>query len=474
MHAIGGKRPVEEDPTQTTLAPVDGEPSSSGEDHPEYQGFTKREIHRNMIFCVMMDAIFMMGWADTQMALQPLLVYLGASNTTIGVITGLNWAGFFGIFLSPFITRRFPYKKRYFFGVNMPYLAPLALAGVGVLLGHGLGWSHSTMITFLICVFVAHHLFGGFVSLPHTEYIAACIPMAFRARLTGLSFGVGSGLGLISAAIGRYILTHVAKPQAYGYLLLMTWIIIQSGYLLALFAKEKRTPVEKSPHAWSRSMLKAFWDDKPFVNFVILTSIATICMGSNVVGFFNVYGLKVVKMPDNTVPIMVSITLFVRFFCAAPLGWLTDWIGAKRLMPLWSLAGGLAFLPAILMPIAGFSIKTQIAIFGLALPHVIHVPASLGVYVSIGLGIFYLAGFNSAASVLGYGLPKPENRGGHFTLQIVFGVACLSAAAMLTGKLADMFSYRTVFLAILVIGIIMYPVSLYMMRIMPDKASDYS
>ncbi len=434
--------------TTLTLAKV-AEPSSE-EEAPENQGFTKRQIMRNMVFCVMMDAIFMMGWADTQMALQPLLVYLGASNTTIGIITGLNWAGFLGIVTSPWITRRFHYKKRYFFGVNIPYLAPLALAGVGVLLGHSLGWSNSTMISFLLVAFVAHHLFGGFVSLPHTEYIAACIPMAYRARLTGLSFGVGSVLGLISAAIGRHILTHVSKPQAYGYLLLLTWVIIQSGYLLALFAKEKRTPVEKSPPAWSLAMLKAFWNDKRFINYVVLTSIATICMGSNTINFFNVYGLKVVKMPDVTVPIMVSITLLVRVFCAAPLGWLTDWIGPKRLLPLWSLVGSAAFLPAILMP------------------------TPTGVYVSIGLGIFYLAGFNAASSVLGYGLPKPEHRGGHFTLQIIFGVAALSAAAMLTGKLADMFSYRTVFIGIFVIGVIMYPVSLYMMRIMPDKASEYS
>lgn len=101
----------------------------------------------------------------------------------------------------------------------------------------------------------------GFVTLPHQEYVAACVPMKYRGRLAGYGWSIGSGLAIISNTLAGWILLRLAKPEAYGYLYVMTWLFCQMGFVLALFGKERPTPVEKSPKPWSKAMIKAaiFW-----------------------------------------------------------------------------------------------------------------------------------------------------------------------------------------------------------------------
>lgn len=364
-----------------------------------FSSYTKRDIVRNMSCCIMMDAIFMTGWADMTIAITPLMVFLNASNFQIGIVNGLNWVALLGNIISPFISRRFEYKKKYFFSVNIPYLLPIAIGGLGVLLWHHFGWTKPMLLGFVLGAFVIHWFFAGFVTLPHTEYIAACIPSNLRATLSGMSFSVGSGLGLITTAIGYMVLKHVDKPAAYGYLFLMTWVVIQSGYLIALFAKETRTPVEKSPAPWSRRMFKAFWDDKRYVNFVVIQFLLTTFLSLGTFSFINVYGLKVLHMRVETMAFMGGAMLIARIVFSTPAGMLTDKVGAKRLFPICALLGGVVLLPCILL----------------------HSP--VGVYMSIALSVLYFAGVNASSAMLNFGLPKPENRSGHFTLQNITFIA---------------------------------------------------
>ena len=204
-------------------------------------------LWRNFICCVLMDAGWVMGWTCVAVGLQPLLKYLGASPKIIGYALGTTFASLPGIILTPFITRRFPYKKWYFFVANIPYLLPLGIIGLMVILAPGLGISSGSLITLVLVLMLAHWFFGGFLALPHQEFVVACVPSTHRARYVGLLVAMGAVLGVAMTYVGEYVLKYVSKPLSYGYLFLIGWAIMQGGYILVVPTRETRTPVEKSP-----------------------------------------------------------------------------------------------------------------------------------------------------------------------------------------------------------------------------------
>jgi hypothetical protein len=62
-------------------------------------------IKRNMLSLVLLETTFWTGSADINLALQPLLVYMGASNTMIGAVNGAVWIGLIGVLNAASITR---------------------------------------------------------------------------------------------------------------------------------------------------------------------------------------------------------------------------------------------------------------------------------------------------------------------------------------------------------------------------------
>ena len=408
-------------------------------------------IRRNMFCCVLMDSGWGMGWTGVMIALTPLLVFLGASNTTIGMVTGASLAAIPGQLITPFITRRFPYKKWYFLIINTPYLFPIAVVGVVVIFSGNLGTSNSSLLFLVASLMLFHWFFGGFLALPHMEFIVACIPPTHRGRFTGLINAVGSGFGLAATPLAGIVLATMAEPYSYGYVFLFGWVFMQGFYVAAIFAKETRTPVEKSPKPWSKAMIKAFWDDKNYVKYACLAILRTLFLGTNIWIFLNVYGFKEVGMPrETTSAIMVGIMLVVRIGFATPLGLFADKVGPKRLLPLWMLVAAVAPLPAVLLR------------------------SAIGVYSSIALAYFFKVGADTSSVILYYGLPKPENRAGHFTITMLFGEVMLGLGPILLGIMGDIFSLRTMFMVISIIAVMMFFLARYVVRNLPDSTKDLS
>jgi hypothetical protein len=224
----------------------------------------------NLAFLILLNASYWSGWAELQLALQPLLVYLKANNLMIGIITGAPFMGLIGIVMSPWITRHFKYKKKYLFSTNIPYLGMLALiAGAAILMNY-LHISHQRLLYTIFFLVMAHWFFAGFVALPCQEFISACLPSSYMGRLIGYSFSIGGSAAIVTAAIGGWILLKVSPPASFGYVILIAWVIMQGGYVSALFAKEIPTPIENSPKPWSKAMLVAAWNDRPFMRFLLL------------------------------------------------------------------------------------------------------------------------------------------------------------------------------------------------------------
>ncbi len=451
---------------------VTQEQAASAVDDSAGQPFTKPEIRRNMLSLVLLETTFWTGSADISLALTPLLVYLGASDTMIGWVNGAPFIGLIGVVLSPWITKRFPFKKWYLFTGNVPYLTAIAAIGILAVYSRQIGLDtmvHMTdgfgglltrlmnltngvpaLVWWVFALYLTHWFFGGFVTLPCTEYIAACIPMSHRGRLTGYAYSAAGATAIGAALLGRWILQTQPKPASFGYVLLLGWFICQAGYTCALIAKEHRTPVEKSPPPYSREMFTALLKDKAYVKLLVLYFLYTSCFYLTTFNFINIYGFKQLHMALWTAGTMMIVSLVCKLFTSAPLGLLIDRLTPKRTLP-WIFLSGAAAWSAPLF-----------------------VPGPMGVYVGVALGTICVTGTISAQTALICGLPSPEHRAGHFTIQIVLMYLALWIGPVGIGMMCDHLGYRNVFIIMTCAALAFIPLARYMLRDLPDDIKSYS
>jgi len=438
------------DPAQ---ASAESDPPVAEEPAPiaESEEMPVKTIRRNTCCIILMDCMFVVGWqGGIKLALLPLLAYLDASNTQVGLITGASLAVLPGIFLTPFITRLFPYKKWYFFLTNLFYILPLGLIGAMVLLSGKLNLTSAVMLSIMLILMLMHWFFGGFISIPRREFITSCVPGTHRGRLTGFTATAAGGLSIGSAAVGGLILHHIGEPRSFAYLFLLGWLVIQSGYFSVFFAKEKRTPVELSPKPWSKAMLQAFWQDKNYLKFTIVQIILTLFMGTNVMQFINYYGFHELKMAAATAAVMTIIDQAIRFGGSIPGGILADKLNPRRIIFFCMLLGSFSMWPVILMQ------------------------SAMGIYLTLALIAISGVAAGPVWAVLGYGLPKPEHRAGHFSISAILGMIAGALGGMIAGVLGDLFSLRAVFVGMSVVSFIMVFFTQYMMKTFPDSTKDLS
>lgn len=416
----------------------------------EHEVLKPEDVQHNMKVIIALDAIFTTGVADLTMAATPLWVYLGASSTRIGFINSLAITALFGVFLSPFISVRFKYKKWYLFIAHLPYIGTWGVMGAVLLLSHRLGFSNAWILGALTALVGANAFFGGFVGLPHQEYTAACIPMSHRGRFSAYSQGIGSVSSIASTAAGYWILDVVVKPLAWGFLYLMAWFFCQAGYVMALFGRERPTPIENAPTPWSREMLRAFWRDKSFVKLLIVYSAFQIFLWPLVNIYIGNYGYKELGMAPKLAAVLMMITNIARIAFAGPIGHLTDKLHPKRILPYWPLAITLAIVPILLLR------------------------NTLGVYIGTALGAVFMIGQASAFLALVYGLPKPENRSGHYTIGMIQGYICGSIGPLIVGMLCDVLSFQVTFLLIACGSVALAPITKYLLNDISADAKDYA
>jgi len=421
------------------------------EAHDVNCGWSESDVTHNMAVCVMLDAIFNMGWTDLMMAMTPLLAFLNAPNKVVGLVTGgVQCVGLFGLFVSPFISRCFRRKKYYLLVTHLPYLGVLALIGLSVVFSERLGLTQASLLRTIVVLTAGFWFFAGFVALPHQEYVAACIPMSHRGRYSGFSFSIGGIASIVSSVVGGVVLATVSKPAAFGFLYLMTWFITQSGYLLALLGRECPVPSENVPRAWSGQMVGAALKDKAFMRVMAFMVISTVFISPIFITFVSAYGFKELRMAAALSAIIALIGQVVRIVSCAGIGVLTDRISPKRILPYWMFVAFLALLP------------------------VAFIRNAMGVYISTAIAALYLAGTTAACNALIYGIPRPENRSGHYTIQLILQYLATSAGMIVMGWLCDMLAYGTVFTAFAVVSLLMVPVTKRLLSILSDDIKSYA
>lgn len=406
-----------------------------------------RDVRRNFACLVWMGSVFSMGWAEVSVVQQPLLVHYGATNMQIGLVQGVLIATLPGMFLSPWITRRFRHKKIYVFVTDSLYLLPYGLVGAAVWAG-GLG-GNATMVAFIVWLMLAGQIAAGFGGLPNQEFFTACIPMRLRGRLAGVSAGLGGLLGLGTTGIATWMLAALPKPQAYGALLVLAWLLCQLADAAVLLAKEPPTPVEASPPPWGREMWRAFFADRKFLRVTLVVSLISPLLGQLAV-FSSVFAFRELGFKAQMAGWLGMTVAGARLALSPAAGWLTDGWGARPALLMWTLLAG-----------GGFLLLAA-------------VPASASVFAAAGIAAVAGSGFSGAMNALTSGIPLPQHRAGHFTLLGFCMIATNSAGPLLAGWLFDSVSYRAGFGLLGAATLAVLALSAWLLRDLSLRPEDYS
>ncbi len=394
-----------------------------------------------------MGSVFAMGWSEVVVVLQPMLVHYGATNIQIGIVQGVLIATLPGMFLSPWITRRFRYKRIYLFVTDSLYLLPVGIVGAVVWAG-GIG-GHAAMVAFIVWMMLIGQIAAGFGGLPNQEFFTACIPMRLRGRLAGVSAGLGGLLGLGAAGFAAWLLAVMPKPQAYGALLVLAWALCQLADAAILLAREPPTPVEASPRPWGRAMWRAFLADGKFLRVTLVVCLISPLLGQLAV-FSSVFAFRELGFKAQMAAWLGMTAAGARLALSPAAGWLTDAWGARPALLLWTLlaACGFVLLAAL--------------------------PATASVFAAVGIAAVAGSGFSGAMNALTSGIPQPQHRAGHFTLLGLCMIAFNSAGPLLAGWLFDTLSYRAGFAVLAAATTAVLAVSAWLLRDLSPRAEDYS
>jgi len=405
-----------------------------------------REVRRNFACLVWMGSVFAMGWAEVMVVLQPMLVAFGASNTQIGIVQGTLAATLPGMFLAPWVTRKFRRKKALVFAMDCLYLLPIGIIGVAVWTGAVIGGAAA--VGFVVVLMAAGQLAAGFGGLPNQEFFTACIPMRLRGRLAGVSAGLGGLLGMAGAGMAAWILAVLPAPDGYGALLVLAWAICMAADSAVLLAAEPETPVERSPVPYSPAMWRALWDDRPFLRVAALCCVLSPLMGQLPV-FAGVFAFRELAFKPEMAAWIAMSASASRMVLSPLAGWITDRWGARRALIFWPAASGAGFAALALLP----GTATVLGVSGLA--------------------AVAWSGFSGAMNALTCGIPKPEHRAGHFTV-LAFGmIAANSVFPLLVGGMFDRVPYRSGFTILAVALLAACAAGLVLVRGLSLRAADY-
>lgn len=415
-------------------------------DRLSHPALSPSEVRRNFFCLVWMGSVFAMGWAEVVVVLQPLLVHYGASNTQIGIVQGVLIATLPGMFLSPWITRRFRHKKVYLFVTDSLYLLPVGVIGAAIWAG-GVG-DDMAMVAFIVWLMLAGQIAAGFGGLPNQEFFTACIPMRLRGRLAGVSAGLGGLLGLGAAGFAAWLLGVMPQPRAYGVLLVLAWLLCQLADAAVLLAKEPPTPVEASPPPWGRAMWRAFLSDRKFLRVTLAVSLISPLLCQLAV-FSSVYAFRELGFKAQMAAWLGMTAAGARLALSPAAGWLTDAWGARPALLLWAVLAGCGCL--------------LLAV----------IPSTASVFVAVGIAAVAGSGFSGAMNALTSGIPLPEHRAGHFTLLGFCMIAANSIGPMLTGWIFDLLSYRAGFALLAAATLAVVAFSAWLLRDLSHRATDY-
>jgi len=323
-----------------------------GSEPDNLEGFSRRDVRRNMNLLVTFNVIFAGNIVLIMIPINPLLVVLKATNTQIGWVNGAMWAAILAQILCPYVSRWFSVKRWFLLGQSPIMNLPQILTALIVMYPLAFHMANSDVLLFFIIAWTVNWFTSGFFFMPFQELIMNSLPRSVIGRFNGLSNSLGTVLGIAATLCVIAYLRFHSDTFHIALVLLVGTVLFWAQIALVPFLKEKPANTTETPVPWSREMLRAAWENKPFIrllgiNAFMACTVGVACMGSPVSGiggFVGIYAMKGLHMSAAQAVSLGLLTQVVAVICAGPVGFILDKYGAKRLVSTIALTGLLSNL----------------------------------------------------------------------------------------------------------------------------------
>ncbi len=199
------------------------------------------------------------------------------------------------------------------------------------------------LVLFLIS-YAWHHLGAGLVATSWQDLIARCFPVHRRGRFMGISFFIGTGAGILGAALSTHILSNFSFSTNFVYIFTIAAIAITVSWFFIAMTREPAQPVT-APRQGSRQfwagLLSILRKDHNFRRFLIAR--LTLAVGYMGVGFVTVAAMQRWEIPDSTAGFYTAALLLGQTVGNLAFGLLADRYGHKLSLELSALSACLAF-----------------------------------------------------------------------------------------------------------------------------------
>lgn len=210
----------------------------------------------------------------------------------------------------------------------------------------------------LVLFFVAYAwrgLGGGAVAPAWQDLIARCFPVARRGRFMGTANFLGTGAGVLGAALSTWLLRNLDFAHNF----ICIFAIAAAGTTLSWFflslTREPSQPLRPS-RATGRQFLEGLprivRQDGNFRHFLIARCL--VALASLGTGFVTVAAIQRWQVPDSTVGLYTAVNLAGQTAGYLAFGFLADRLGHKLPLELGTLALASAMALAWLAPAPGW------------------------------------------------------------------------------------------------------------------------
>lgn len=390
----------------------------------------KRHAKRNFWLNILDGGAFYLGLSMvSRYTVLPLFVErLSPDRWIQGLIPTINYTGWFlpGLFIVPLVaaqSRRKPMLLAATVFERLPFLA------LGLILLFWPDLPAAGLLSIFFFAYFIHAFAAGFASIPWQDFIARIIPGKRWGIFFGLQSGLGGALGAASAAITAWVLTAYPFPQSIGILSLLCFgaMVVSFGFLAATVEPPMPPQPAQPLTSFLRGVRPLLRRDPAFRNYLISRAgIALALIGHN---FITAAGLERFNFSDGDVGRFTAALLAATAVSDPLLGWLADRWGHKQVLELATGVGLLAILLALLAP------------------------APIWFYVIFVLVGFAQAGYMLSGFTLVFSFASAGERPAYIGVANIVMAPIAALGPLLSGWLAEIASYETLFAVLLVVGI---------------------
>jgi len=399
--------------------------NSSGEAH--------RYLHWNFFMGVIHGVFYKVGMAfsEPNMILPLFLNTFTKSKTLIGLFgTLFQFSGAWPQLLTAQKIQSICRKKPLLIVMLVIRMASWGILG---LITYFYGAQHPGWILIIFLLLLSlFYLAGGVAGIPFFDIIAKAIPTNMRGRFWGIRQFLGGILAIGAGFAIKWILAtpRLPFPKNYAVLFLLSFVFLGISYLGLGSIREpqnKNCPPRKSFNLFLKEAFQTLHKDKNFAQAIFTEILAGSLLLS--LSFYVLYAKNVLKVEASMVGIFVAVQMLAGVLSNLVWGMLSDRIGNKSV-----IRGSL--------------------LFHLSIPFFALVSGTGWMYMLVFFGIgFYMNGASIGFTNFMLEVAPEEKRPLYISLRGTL-VAVVSFFPLFGGIFIDLFSFRTVFMAVLIVSIL--------------------